>query len=166
MTGSSLSRRPLLAGLAAFALAAGLAMPAAAQGVSAVRVDVTPRVAAGWGPNADAVRRVMTEELRNQLGAGGRGGARLLVTVEGISLSSYAGGGGGRFSDGGGETDYLESTAILVGPRGEVLGRFPVLSAIPASSGGAWYLPDNEPRRLVALAKHNAAWIKTKVAGR
>ncbi len=166
MSASPIARRPVLAGIAALALSAALSAPALAQGVASVRVEATPNVVRGWGPNAQAVTRVMAAELRSQLGAQGRGGARLVVTVEGISLSSYAGGGGGRFSDGGGETDYLESVAVLVGPRGELLGRFPVLSAIPSSSGGAWYLPDVDQRRLEALARHNAAWIKTKVAGR
>jgi hypothetical protein len=60
-------------------------------------------------------------------------------------------------------SDYLEGEALVVGSHGEVLGRYPQLSAIPASSGGAWYLPGSEGRRVVALAKPFGGWLRRAI---
>jgi hypothetical protein len=83
-----------------------------------------------------------------------------VVRVDGISLRSYVGGGGGPWFGGGIQNDYLEGEALVVGPRTEILARHPQLSALPSSSGGVWYDPDSEKRRLVALAQHYAGWLR------
>lgn len=148
------------------------AADAASLTLSSIDVDVTRLRAAGWGPFADIVRETMTQELRTLFAQRiARSGARLVVQVEGAQLTSLPGGGSGgrrgRDSNGGGsETDYLESRAILVGPRGQVVATYPVLSALNASSGGGWYLEDNERNRMAAVARHNAWWIKTQMVGR
>jgi hypothetical protein len=38
----------------------------------------------------------------------------------------------------------------------------PQLSALPASSGGAWYDPASERRRVAALAEHYAQWLRRR----
>ena len=149
------------------ALAAGLALPASAQepaqAFSAVSVDVRPLRAKGLGAYADAVGAALQAELATAFRDRIRPGApRLSVVVTGISMQAYAGG-EGRFVRGGAPNDYLEGEALVIGRRGEVLARHPQLSALPASSGGAWYLPDNEQRRLAALCGHYAGWLRRRI---
>jgi hypothetical protein len=117
------------------------------------------------GPTADLLQQVLTAELRKEFaGRLGGPGSRLLVRITGVSLNAYAGSGGGRWGLGSGtNNDYLEGEALVVGRRGEILARYPQLSAVPASSGGAWYLPDSEQRRVVALAQHFAGWLTRTV---
>ncbi|ACA17791.1 conserved hypothetical protein [Methylobacterium sp. 4-46] len=148
------------------ALAVALAAPAAAAPLdggtrfSAVRVDVETLRARGLGGFADAVARDLQGALARSLAdrLGGPGPV-LVVRVSGVSLTAFAGGGGrraGRATD----TDYLDGEALVVGRGGEVLARHPQLSAVPASSGGAWYDPDSERRRVTALAEHYAWWLR------
>ena len=84
-----------------------------------------------------------------------------VVRIKGLSINPYAGGDGGRGRLGGGtQSDYLDGEALLIGRRGEVLARHPQLSAVPSSSGGAWYDPASERRRVTAIAQHYAGWLR------
>jgi hypothetical protein len=126
-----------------------------------VRVDVGPLLVQGGGLQAEALRADLTAALRRNFAdrIGGRG-PTLVVRIRGLSINPYAGSGSGRGGfGGGGQSDYLDGEALIVGPRGEVLRRHPQLSATPASFGGAWYDPDSERRRLAAIAEHYAAWL-------
>ena len=157
-------RRSIVAGLLASALAAPALAQDSRQGTfSAILVDVGPLRAKGLGAYAEAVRAALQAELvrvyADRLG-GPRISPRLIVRIDAISLRSYVGGEGGRWFGGGIQNDYLEGEALVVGSRGEVLARHPQLSALPSSSGGAWYSPDSEKRRLAALAQHYAGWLK------
>jgi len=137
--------------------------PAAWQ-FSSVTVDVSRLHALGLGPYAEFVRAALLAEMRRAFADRlGRRGPRLVVRITGISLASYSGGGGGRF--GGGHTDSLDGEALIVGPRGEILARYPQLSATPASSGGAWYDPESERRRTLYLAQHYASWLRRTIGG-
>lgn len=147
----------LLASLAGGREASGQAAPAA---YGSVAVDVAPLRALGLGAYADQVRAALQAELQRHFADRlARGGPRLVVRVDAISLRSYAGS-GSRWGGSGLQNDYLEGEALVLGPRGEVLRRHPQLSALPSSSGGAWYLPDGEERRLAALAGHFAGWLR------
>lgn len=129
---------------------------------SSVAVDVSVIRAQDIGPTSDLLQRALTAELQREFaGRLGGPGPRLVVRITGISLNAYAGSDRGGRSGGGSatNTDYLEGEALVVGRRGEILARYPQLSAVPASSGGAWYLPQSEPRRVVALAQHFAGWL-------
>lgn len=135
---------------------------AAAPGVT---VDVSRLRALGLGPTADLLQAALADEL---VRSGGPAGGRLVVRITGLSLNAYAGsngdggGGGGGGSGGGSGTnfDYLEGEILVVGPGGEVVSRRPQVSALNASSGGAYFLPDAERNRVVALAQHFAGWVK------
>lgn len=157
-------RRSLLGALGA--ALAGSVLPAGARAqeshFSGVAVDVGPLRAQGFGEYADLVGRTLERELARAYAdrIGGRGGPRLVVRVTGLSLRSYVGGGSSRFGFGGGQNDYLDGEALVVGTGGRVLARHPQLSALPSSSGGAWYDPESEGRRLVALAAHYAGWLR------
>ena len=88
--------------------------------------------------------------------------ARLYVRITGLSLNAYAGGSGVGFRgrSAGVDSDYLEGDFQVLGPRGEVLAGRPMVVNTPASSGGAWYLPGNEQRRIEAIARIFAGWIR------
>ncbi len=167
------SRRSFLAGAAAFASAA-MAGPAWAQFASApaawqfssVTVDVDRLHALGLGAYAEFVRAAVLAETRRAFADRlGRGGPRLVVRITGVQLSSYSGSGGGRLGGGGTPSDYLQGEALIVAPRGEILARYPQLSATPASSGGPWYDLQSERRRAIYLAQHYAAWLRRTIGG-
>jgi hypothetical protein len=166
-----LSRRSFLLGSAAFAGIAlagpGLAQfaPAApAQRFSGIAVDVERLHALGLGDYAEFVRTAVLGETRRAFADRlGGPGPRLVVRITGIYLASYSGGGSGRFGGGASHTDNLEGEALVVGPRGEVLARYPQLSATAAASGGAWYDPASERRRVVNLAQHYAGWLRRRI---
>ena len=139
-----------------------VAQPAATM-FSSVAVDVEPLRAKGLGAFADGVGAALQRELATAFADRmGRGGQRLVVRVDGVSLRSYVGR-EGRTGFGGTSNDYLEGEALVVGRNGAVLARHPQLSALPSSSGGAWYLPDVDDRRLAALCSHYAGWLRRNV---
>ncbi|PTM42059.1 hypothetical protein [Bosea sp. 124] len=136
--------------------------------IGAIRVDTSRIARQGWGENADRIRVGMERQLAATLGPMYRRGAgtTLQVTVKGVWLSSFAGGsGGGKPTGGGGSNDNFDSEIAVFGPRGEVLQTFPVLSVLDSGSGGAWYLPDVDQRRVAALIENNALWIKRYLGG-
>ncbi|PZN95728.1 MAG: hypothetical protein DCF30_18515 [Hyphomicrobiales bacterium] len=167
------TRRNLLSlGLAsaAFGLSPPLVTAALAQArtIGAIRVDTSRIARQGWGENADRIRLAMERQLAQTLGPIYRrgAGATLQVTVKGVWLSSFAGGsGGGRPTGGGGSNDNFDSDIAVLGPRGEVLQSFPILSVLDSGSGGAWYRPDVDQRRVAALIENNALWIKRYLGG-
>ena len=125
-------------------------------------MDVGPLKTQGLGPYADLVGSTLEAELRRAFAdLMARSGPRLVVRVTGLSLRAYVGGSSSRLGGSGGtSSDYVEGEAVVIGRGGAVLRRHPQLSALPASSGGAWYLPDNEQRRLAALSAHFAGWLR------
>jgi|ERR1700712_821306 hypothetical protein len=127
---------------------------------SDVRVDVRPLLDKGAGLQAEALAGDLTDALRKNFAGriGGRG-PRLVVVVTSLSLRAYAGSGAQRGLGGNLQTDYMEGEALLVGPKGQVLGRHPQMTATPSSYGGAWYDPQFEPRRLAAIADIYAQWL-------
>lgn len=146
--------------LATFAFAGAAAaddFPPTAQ-FSDVRVDVRPLLAKGAGLQAEALAGDLTTALRKTFDGriGGRGPG-LVVVITGLSLRAYVGSEGRRV--GNQQTDYLEGDALLVGAKGQVLGRHHQLTATPSSTGGAWYAPDFEARRLASIADIYARWL-------
>ncbi|WP_244473133.1 hypothetical protein [Methylobacterium sp. Leaf100] len=146
-----------------------LAAPASAQGLpslggerlSGIRVDVGPLLAQGDGPRARALQDDLTQALRAEFAdvSGGRG-PTLVVRLRSLSMNPYVGNQGRSGFGGSMDSDYLDGEALLVGRRGEVLARHPQLSVVSASSGGAWYDPESERRRVTAIAAHYAGWLR------
>jgi hypothetical protein len=167
---SHLSRRSFLLGAAALTAGPAVAQvaPAAATRFSSVTVDVERLHALGLGAYAEFVRAALLAETRRALADRlGGPGPRLVVRITSIYLSSYSGNGGGRTGwGGGGSTDYLDGEALVVGPRGEILARYPQLSALPANYAGAsWYDPLLDRKRTAALAQHYASWLRSTIGG-
>ncbi len=159
----------LTASLAASALAV-FPQIAAAQptAIGGIRVLVSPLVQEGWGYHVPAIKAGLERELTEAFGpALRRGGPLLVVSVESIWFSSFAGGGGGLYGGtGGANNDTLTSDVTLIGPGNRVIAAFPGIRAtMDAGMAGAWYRPDIDQRRLAQLLRANAAWIKRYVAG-
>ncbi|KMO17382.1 hypothetical protein [Methylobacterium platani] len=155
----SLIAAALLA-VAAPALAQDATLPPATR-FSGIQVDVRPLLARGLGPYAETVRAELQAALaRSFADRVGGPGPVLVVRVTGVSLNPYAGSetrlGGGNATN----TDYLEGEALVVDRVGTVLLRHPQLSATNASSGGAWYDPASEQRRVTYIAGHYAQWLR------
>ena len=102
----------------------------------------------GSGAGAEGFPSLKGERFGDRIG--GRG-LSLVVLIRGSSLRPYAGSGNGRRL-GGGQTDDLDGEAPLIGRDGAMLGRHPQLTATPSRSGGAWYDPASERRRVAAIA--------------
>jgi len=154
-----MNRRVFVSGLAAFA--AGLSLPAWLGGGAAAQdqtfsrivVDTKPLQARGGGAAASVIGPRLQASLQRELaGRIGRGGPTLVARVHSVRLAFYSG-----VDRGGTPSDYLEGEVIAGS------GAFPMLVTQAASTGGAWYLPDNETRRLIAIADSFASWIKRRV---
>lgn len=153
------TRRAFLTGSAVLAAGGLASFPAVAQGIAigAIRVDARRLGPQGWGERAPRIARALEAELARQLAPlRQRGGPTLHVTVQGLWLASAVGGG----SPGEGSTnDNMDSLAEVI-DRGRVLFSRDIRSHLLSSSGGAWYRPDVDERRVAALLENNAQWIR------
>ena len=156
-----LARRAILAGLAAILLAGcqTTTQTASPVAIGRIRVDTGPLAAKGQSAIAAAIRPMLERELAGLRNAG-RGDATLLVSVTGLYLTSYAGGQAATLGN-----DTLESEAVLLGPDGREIARYPIMSIMAPSFSGAWYLPDINQRRIDALVANNAQWIRRALGG-
>lgn len=152
---SAITRRFLLAGLAAFS-GAGV-FTAGAQGVpllSGVQVDVSLLRAAGHGPMADIVAAAMAEELRRAFADRITArGPRLVVVVRELHITQFLRSGSSRDVS----SDSIDGEALLVGPRGEILARRPQLAVLGAHARAT---EPNEFGRADAVARHYARWLR------
>lgn len=153
------TRRAFLTGSAVLAAGGLASFPALAQGIAigAIRVDARRLGPQGWGERAPRIAGALEAELARQLAPlRQRGGPTLHVTVQGLWLASAVGGG----SPGEGSTnDNMDSLAEVI-DRGRVLFSRDIRSHLLSSSGGAWYRPDVDERRVAALLENNAQWIR------
>lgn len=161
------SRRALIGTATSFLFVAARG-DALAQRVGPYRriiVDVAPLQAKGLGGYALVVKAAVERAAATAFAgavAPGRGLPELVIEVTGVSLSAYVGSGNPRLDSGGVSSDYMEGR-LITQAGGRTIASLPMLSALPASSGGAWYAPDNERRRLQALADHFAWWSRRKL---
>jgi len=58
-----------------------------------------------------------------------------------------------------------EGYSVELIDRGRVLASYPIRSTLLSSSGGAWYRPDIDQRRVAALLENNALWIRRYLGG-
>jgi hypothetical protein len=157
-----LSRRALLAlaGGASLTLISGAA-DAQGVGIGAIHVDNRRLLALGGGQPAAEMKLLLEAELRRlYAGQMRRGGAALVVTLRSLNLNSHGGQNGGRHGGGGSSSnDTMETDAMLVGPRNELIAQTSVLSPVGAGIGMRW-TPEIQTQRLRDLAAHNAGWIR------
>jgi len=140
--------------------------------IGAFSTDVTPMVAQGLGGYADTIAQAMDEALSEVLPSATRNGAghkphpgkanaaRLIVRLDGVSMPSYVPGARhGRGGAGSEEKDELEGVGYLYQAGSNTPKSHPILAVLGADSGGAWYDPKSEERRLKALCFHFAWWL-------
>lgn len=144
---------------------------AAALRLRSVDVDVGPLVARGLTPWATLVRSTMKPELNRlfarRLTPSDKRADRVIARVDSIYLTSWAGGSGSSwFGGGGSDSDYMEGYAFVISPDGAERARYHILLALPASSAGAWYLPDIDNRRVIGLSRVFAQWVRDMIIGR
>ncbi len=148
--------------------AAAAARPRAATPPAAgIVVDVSRLRELGLGPTAELVQVSVARELAGGI-SGPIAGGRILVRITGLSINSFAGsetgggggGGGGGGASGGTSYDYLEGDLLVLGARGEVLSQRHQVSSTPSSSGGPYYLPGSERRRVEVISRNFADWLK------
>jgi hypothetical protein len=159
--GSPMDRRVILAGgLALLGAGAAEARPRRAGPAPAIVVDVTSLRAKGLTIEADIIQATIASEIART----GPYRGRVLIRIQGLSLNAFAGGSSinarGTGGSGGMSSDYMDGDFQVIGPGGEVLAGQPLVVNAPASSGGAWYLPGNEQRRIEAIARTFAGWVR------
>ncbi len=157
-------REIMLSGLAGAILSATLPGEVLAQArqVGAITVSVSSTLSIDGGRQAETMRGILDRALREAFANRMvRGGPTLLVTIR--SLSINFGGGNGRRTggSGGGTNDTMETHSLLVSDQGRLLSQTTVLSPVPG--GGMLWSSEIEQRRLVALANHNAGWIRRRI---
>lgn len=151
----------LVAALATLSLSPGPAEARARRAApvaAPVVVDVNAIRARGLTRQADIIQGTIAQELARS----GPFRGRIYVRITSYSLNSFAGGSRGSrgIGTGGTSSDFLEGDFQMLGPRGEILaGRRMVVNA-PATSGGAWYLPGDDDRRLQAVSRSFAGWVR------
>ena len=160
------NRRPSLGVTALRGLIAAAAMLAtsaahAERSFKAIDVDTS---AVGSSQTSREIRAALGSRLRETFAQNltrDKNAPSLIVRITGVTIQStpYF---GGRSGIGGGNTDYLEGEALVVGRGGVILQRYPMLSALNSFENG-WYLPDYEKRKAIALSNHYAYWLKRQL---
>ena len=150
-----------LRGLIAAAAIMATSVAHAERSFKAIDVDTT---AVGSSQTSRDIRAALGSGLRERFAQNltrDKNAPSLIVRITGITIQStpYF---GGRNGSGGGNTDYLEGEALVVGRGGVILQRYPMLSALNSYETG-WYLPDYEKRKAIALSNHYAYWLKRQL---
>lgn len=168
------TRRAILMGWAAGGIVSALSgraraapTPEAMAGLRfrAVVVDTSRLAALGNPTTAELIGQELGGQARqifaDRLAPGDPRAPTLVIRIDSISLSSYA---GDRYRGRGGSanTDYLEG-AGLVSAGGRVISATPILSALDANYSGAWYLPDIDQRRIASISHHFAYWLRREM---
>jgi hypothetical protein len=155
-----MDRRTFVTGLAA-ALPLGLisgdgTFAQSGQRIRSIVVDTKPLEARGASGAAAVLRPQLQASLQRQF-AGRLGGAGpvLVVRVQTLMLGAFAGPSGGTL--GMSSSDYMEGDVTFGAEK------FPLMVTQDSSAGGAWYLPDNQQRRLRALTDQFAGWVARRV---
>ena len=133
----------------------------AERSFSGVRVDTS---ALGASSTARDLKSSLESRLQyyfaNEL-HGDRNAPMLVVRLTAVTIQSAPPQSSG-FGGNGGETNYLDGEALVVGRGGVILQRRPLLTALNGDQGG-WYLPDFEKRKAASLANSYAYWLKRQL---
>ena len=132
---------------------------------SSVRVDASAFRSQGYPEWADIIERAGNQEAQ-RLFAGRiqKDSPRLTIRVTSVRLSSFAG--NGDYDDDGssnGDYDNIEGLAILTDSQGKIIRSQKQLSSLGSNRAGPWYAPDNEQKRLEALAQNYVQWFERRL---
>jgi hypothetical protein len=162
--GSAATRR-LVGGLAlcaclSFGMGLAQARHSPGRPGGGISVDVGPLIELGARVVAEDLRGDLTQALQAQFAGRLGPGQRLVAQIRGITLNTYVGG-----TSPFGSNDYLDGAVALIGADGREIASQKILVVLPASSGGAWYLPGGERRRIAGLALAFASWARRYMPG-
>jgi hypothetical protein len=157
-----------LLGLAALPLAGCVTAepaPAIAR-FRAVEVDAGPFAAKGV-PNyaarvAAATRAAVPATFAGRIDPTAKGAPVLTLEIASVKLAAWTGSGRGssfdRFGGSSDATDWIDGALVVRSASGAVIDRRPHIASLPSSSSGFWYDPENEEKRMRALAAAYAWW--------
>jgi len=162
------SRRSFLAKLACAGLTgAGWLTPASGraqafpQGFSSFSVDVGPLKAKGLGPFADLVAQAALDEIHRSFADRiDPRGPRFVLVITDVFITAFSDPGSWLRGGGGGGHDGMDGVVLALGPRGEILARFPQHAVLDVARRSTE--PD-EPGRAVALAQHYVRWLRRRI---
>jgi hypothetical protein len=140
----------ILAALAAFAITGDNTVQARDAAYRSVAIDTSRIAVSGHRHLAHALKPMLAAELSKALGPrlGQRGGV-LTVRITKIDLGIY----GGQDAGQGQIDDQLWGVVIVPG-RGPI----PIRVVLPPDTGGAWYAPNADERRVYRLIEAFAQW--------
>ena len=141
----------IFAAAAALALTAGSTPMQARDGVyRSVAVDTSRIASKGHRHLAGALKPMLAGELSKALGPRlGRSGGVLTVRVTKIDLGIF----GGQDAGQGQINDEIQGVVIVPGR-----GAIPIRVVLPPDTGGAWYAPNADERRVFRLIEAFAQW--------
>lgn len=163
-----LTRRAVLSGLAALAVApkiAAAASPLAGIRFREIRVDVAPLRASGNGDFADWIAAVLPAELRKSFAAylapGDRNAATLVARVDEAILGPPDSAFGNPSLD---AVDGIQGAGIVLSPRGQQIASYPFYASVGAQTYlNMPYQLDITRRRVETLALAFAQWLPGKM---
>lgn len=160
------TRRAALGAMAALVAAPSLAL-AAAEGArfGAIRIDVGPLRESGNTEYADWVAAVLPAALNQSFGRylarGDRGAPTLVARVDEVFLGPEHSTFGNPAAD---AIDGIQGEAIVLNPRGQQIGSYPLYSAVGANTyQNMPYQLDITRRRVETLAQSFAQWLPGKM---
>lgn len=154
------SSKSLSAKFAGVLFALGLITAAQARMPAAPRIAVEIATATASGAAVD-IRRQLPAAIAAELAANPGAvppGARIVVRITTIFLSSDFGYSGGRRNGGAAMEDGIDGEILLVDSRGRVVMQKPMQSRSPVSAGGSFWTADHERKRVKELVDRFAYW--------
>jgi hypothetical protein len=158
---TDMNRRAFLLGLAAVSAALPFArffsteaFAERGRSVSRIVVDMSPLEARGVRGAAAVIGQQLRASLPKEFAGRIGQGPVLTVRIHTVLLAHYS---GGNEDFGGIPSDYMTGELVVGGER------IPLEVSVSADSGGTWYVPGFEERRLRALADGFASWARQRV---
>ena len=126
----------------------------------AIVVDAGPMAAKGGRAFVELMRRVtlpaLNKAFADRLAPGDPHGLTLRVVLDSASFASDVGG----YDELTTPTDYLEGTGLVTGPRGEVLGSYPLLAQLGNPAMNRLDPVNGNELRARLLAEAFAGWLR------
>lgn len=175
---SRFDRRSIIGGLSVVAASTLAALPALSQSLPdqpyqgtlagglrfrSIVLDNSSMAAKGGRAFVELIRSqtgpALARAFADVLAPGDRNAPELKVLLESASF------GGSSSFDGeiGGPTDYIEGGAVLLGPRGAVIGSYPLLASRQGITGDRIKTEYEDRVRAQLLAESFAYWLRRKI---
>jgi hypothetical protein len=134
------------------AILSAVAVLGIASHAQALTIDTSSVARTGHRGFAAELRPLLASELQKALGPRFRGAGTVRITR--IYLAPYGGG-----EANGGEIEDKIYGVVIVPGRGAI----PIMVTLPPSTGGAWYAPNVDERRVYRLVEAFAGWVARSI---